>query len=325
MNVKKSWFFVILLIISLAARTSEISAEKIQTCTIVTVSDEDTVLFLNNEDNAEMNQGRIYFYPAKNGKNGRVLFGYRFYDCLDICIGGVNDQGLCFDQNGLHNTAPAEHPEKEQYKGVISLKMLEDCSSVEEVRESINKYWGWARIENQQMHFADNSGDACVFGLDSVGELFMTNKTTDFLVSTNIELAQYDTSFISEHCWRYQTAVDMLNYSTELSISFATEILKQVALPQIMYAYIIDLIHMQIYLFAQDDFEHVVVIDIHEELAKGQHSYSIDDLVKKEHGVAEYNFKVATVLIFLSLFGLNVALYFLMIRPKIKRNPEGKV
>ena len=80
-----------------------------------------------------MHQGRVYFLPATKDRNGLVMFGYRYYDFLDIWVGGVNDQGLCFDQNAVPYTIPTDHPEKERFKDLISLKMLEDCSNVEEV------------------------------------------------------------------------------------------------------------------------------------------------------------------------------------------------
>ena len=310
--------------------TNSVMAEDImQTCTIITVKDENRVLFLNNEDNDEMHQGRIYFFPATKDKNGKVMFGYRFYDFMDFWVGGVNDQGLCFDQNGLPYTTPANHPEREEYSGVISTKMIEDCSSVEEVKENIFNYWGWAKIAEQQMHFADKTGDACVFGLDTSGELYMSNITENHIISTNIELVQYDTDYIYSNCWRYQEADDLLNSIPEVTIETTRNILETVALEVVMYSYIIDLTNMAIYLYAQGDFEHEVRIDIEEELAKGKHSYSIDDLVKKEHGVAEYNFTAATILIFLGVIGLNVIIHIVRIRKRreeknMQKSVEGE-
>ena len=323
----KSKKIIIVLLVILVMSHSPITYaenETNQTCTIITVKDSNRTLFLNNEDNSEMHQGRVYFFPATKERNGLVMFGYRYYDFLDIWVGGMNDQGLCFDQNAVPYTIPAEHPEKEKLNDLVSLKMLESCSNVSEVRRNIVNYWGWSKIADQQIHFADTSGDACVFGLDVSGELHMSNITDNSLISTNIELAQHDSQYIYDHCWRYRAAHDLIEFMPALTIDYARSILETVVLPMIMYSYIIDLSSMKIYLYAQGDFQHETTIDVNEELAKGKHSYSIDDLVKNEHGVSEYNFTIANIFIFFIVIGLNVVFYFRITRSKF-RNVENQI
>ncbi|MHA1969442.1 MAG: hypothetical protein ACW964_16790 [Candidatus Hodarchaeales archaeon] len=46
-------------------------------CTIFTITDGEVVLFGNNEDNFQSRHGRIWSYPATDGKYGLILFGFR--------------------------------------------------------------------------------------------------------------------------------------------------------------------------------------------------------------------------------------------------------
>jgi hypothetical protein len=64
-----------------------------QSCTIIYASDGETALAGNNEDWNDLFP-RIWFVPGKNGKFGRIYFGFNVQKYPQ---GGVNEKGLFFD------------------------------------------------------------------------------------------------------------------------------------------------------------------------------------------------------------------------------------
>ena len=253
------------------------------TCTIFTVSDGDTAFFGNNEDNDDARQGRIWFYPAKGDKHGVVLFGYSVGGHADIPVGGMNDQGLVVDSNALHFTRIALHPDKERYPGSFFVGMLEACSTVEDVKTWAQGY-DLLFLETQQAHVADRFGNAVVLGLDQKGELYITKKSGNTLVSTNFSLAQNPNGRYNDE--RYKTASTMLGTMESPTLEGSADILKETALSIIMYSYVVDLQNGVITLFSRGNFDHSATLNIAEELAKGAHSYDIEALVRQQTGVA---------------------------------------
>lgn len=248
-------------------------------CTIFTVSRDGNSFFANNEDEG-LQHGRIWFYPAYGDNYGKLLFGYAIRHDVDIYVGGLNDQGLCFDMNMVSRTQMNADPNKLDFEGAFFLKMLEECATVEDVRN-------WTQLYNlylltwQQVHIADTKGDAMVIGLDSEGNFHITNKTGDYIISTNsFNLAQTKTD-----CWRYDLAEDMLNTMPDLSLDYCRDILDATQLTSTMYSYIVNLNNGLIYLYSHKDFEHFAVIDSFREIGKAYHSYDIQTLVMQHSGV----------------------------------------
>ncbi|MFW9998072.1 MAG: hypothetical protein ACFFD4_38875 [Candidatus Odinarchaeota archaeon] len=284
-------------------------------CTIFTITDGEVVFFGNNEDNFQSRHGRIWFYPAADGKFGRILFGFRIHDAFDVPVGGVNDQGLCVDMNAIPVPPLAVHSDKEYYVGSF-MKILDECSTVAEVKEWV-KSRDMTFLQSDQAHFADKSGDAAVMGLDSNGETYFTNKTGDYLISTNFNRAQ---DFYHGQCWRYGKAAEMLGNVDIVTVDNSRAVLNATALPVIMYSYILDLTNGLIYLYSFGDFERVAVLDIHEELARGIHSYDIETLVSQQTGTVKtpaFTSFVISVFIFLATAVLSALLYVFKIRPDL--------
>jgi hypothetical protein len=157
--------------------------------------------------------------------------------------------------------------------------MLDVCKTIEDV---IN----WSRNYNlhllnwQQVHIADKNGNAIVLGLNSEGNLTITEKTGDFLISTNsFNLAQEHT-----FCWRYDLVETRLNSISNLTLDDCKQILDDVQLDSTMYSYIINLNNGDIFLYSLKNFEHYAVINAFEEISKGIHSYSIHNLVSQQSG-----------------------------------------
>jgi len=75
-----------------------------------------------------------------------------------------NDQGLVVDSNALHYTRAARHPDKTAYPDSFFVEMLEQCATVEQVKEWAQGY-DLLFLETQQTPVADRQGNTVVLGL----------------------------------------------------------------------------------------------------------------------------------------------------------------
>lgn len=196
-----------------------------------------------------------------------------------IPVGGMNDQGLCLDGTVVEETAIHLDPTKPDYLGTFSLEMLRVCATVEEAKSWVNSL-DLLMLHWQQVHIADQTGDAVVVGLDSSGSLWLTNKTADYLISVPINHAQNTEGFGD----RYDFVETRLNAITTLTLDDCRAILQVVSVSTTMYSYICDQQNGILYLYSRGDFERVAVLNIAEELAKGEHSYDIERLVSQQSG-----------------------------------------
>ncbi|MFW9913269.1 MAG: hypothetical protein ACFFEU_12405 [Candidatus Thorarchaeota archaeon] len=250
-------------------------------CTIFTVSQDGMTFFCNNEDEG-LRHGRVWFQPGGGGEYGLVLFGYAVYRNLVIPVGGMNDQGLCLDMTMVEETSILLDPEKPDYQGSYFIDMLRVCATIEEAKVWVRSY-DLHLLNWQQAHIADSTGDAVVIGLDQDGKLWMTNKSGDYIVTTNFNLAQDDGSH--HQSGRYETTLSMLSTMSELSLEYCREILEAVSMTSTMYSYIVDLQNRLLYLYSRGDFGRVAILNVTEELAAGDHSYDIERLVSQQTGL----------------------------------------
>ncbi len=308
-RVKQTFIVMIMLFIAVFGIVSPSSG-----CTIFTITDGEVVLFGNNEDNFQSRHGRIWSYPTGDGKYGLILFGFRLHDDFDVPVGGVNDQGLCVDMNAINRPPLTVHPEKEYYAGSFK-KILEECSTVAEVREWVKPY-DMTFLQTDQAHFADKSGDAAVMGLSSDGETYFTNKTDDYLISTNFNLAQ---EIYNGQCWRYGKAEEMLGSMDTVTVDNSKQVLNATALSIICYSYILDLTNGLIYVYSFGDFERVSVLYI-EELVSKADSYDIETLVSQQTGILKapaFTSLILSMFILLVTVSLFILLYVLRIHPDL--------
>ena len=282
-------------------------------CTIFTITDGNVVLFGNNEDNFQSRHGRVWSFPAVKNKHGLVLFGFRLHDNFDIPVGGVNDQGLCVDMNAIPSPSLTVHSEKEYFSGSFK-QILEECSTVTEVKEWV-KTRDITFLQTEQAHFADKTGDAAVMSLNSDGETYFTNKTTDYLISTNFNLAQETNN---GQCWRYTIAKEMLGSMDSVTVDNSKQVLNDTALPAIMYSYIIDLTNGLIYLYTYGDFNRVAVLSI-EELVKKADSFEIESFIFQQTGTMSIP---AFNSLILSLFFLGLTVVLLIFVYIFKIHPD---
>ncbi|MFX0087831.1 MAG: hypothetical protein ACFFAU_19420 [Candidatus Hodarchaeota archaeon] len=294
----------------------------VKACTILTISNGDTVLFGGNEDNTEAFQVRIWFYPGTSGKYGKILLGYKVYNNYDNFLAGFNDQGLCIDMNAVPRTVLTRQSEQTRS---FFMQFLEECADVPQAQEWLNIY-DVPFLENDQAHIADKTGNAMIASLDINGEFYITNKTGDYLISTNFNPARQE-YIPGLTCWRYDLASEVFNTTVNVTVETCKTVLSKTALVP-MYSYIFDLQKGLIYLYSHGDFERVAVLNVEKELAKGIHSYAIETLVAEQNGRLSESLlssMIVSLLLILSICGIFYSLYFFNLRAKLtKKNQVPK-
>jgi len=323
--LKKTTIRIIFLLICVSPLVDMASA-----CTIFTVTDGQSILFCGNEDNSEAFQWRIWFDPATKTRYGTAFLGFRIGNNLDVPMAGINNQGLAIDLSAVSYAPINVSPERESFKGAIFTEWLADCTMVDEVKEQLSRYNIIDLEKNpNQIHVADKTGNAMVIGVDSDGELNTTNISGDYLVSTNFNLNNKDQlAYELHHSGRYNTTatgIETLLRGSSLSVEGCRDILEEIALnPDLGYGYVVDLKQGRIFLYSHDDFERTAVLDIHEELAKGAHSYALETLVTQQTGViGPYirNSILFSALIIIIVIGSSCGIYFFNLRPLFRSEP----
>jgi hypothetical protein len=297
------------------------------------VTDDQSVFFCGNEDNSEAFQWRIWFDPATETRHGRAFLGFRIGNNLDVPMAGMNDQGLAIDLSAVSFSPINVSPERETVEGVIFVKWLSDCATVEDVREQLSMY-NVIDLETNpnQIHVADRTGDAIVVGVDPEGELNTTNKSGSYLVSTNFNMNnKTKLEYELHHSGRYNrtaTGLETLLRDSGLSVEGCRDILEEVALnPGLGYGYVVDLREGRIFLYSHDDFERTAVLDLNEELAMGPHSYALETLVTRQTGVIGPYVRDSVLYSTLTIsivVGLSCVLYFTTLRPLFGSGPDER-
>jgi len=236
-------------------------------CTIFSAQDEIMTLAGNNGDYSDSNT-YIVFYPAENGKHGRMYAGWQQFWWQT----GMNDQGLFFASASttfleIQNSTQKPHPPR-----YLMYICMEQCSTVEEVLEIFDQY-NLDFLETMQLMVSDATGASVIIEGDP-----LHIKQDYYQVVTNFRLSQTDPPY---PCWRYNTAVSMFENITTLSPEFFTSVCdathQEGAFPT-QFSTVYDLQHQIIYLYGQHNYDQVKIFNLTEELQSGYHIYSIPDL-----------------------------------------------
>lgn len=250
-------------------------------CTIFTINISNTVFFGNNMD-FYLEGTYMWLLPSQEITTpsgnitiyGCVGFGFNNnsspYDGYPQ--GGMNDQGLCVDANGLPPVSLNPHPERESLYIYLIAQTLFECANVSEVID-------WYLTHNPgtvldgQFHYADASGDAVVISVGTEGELNFTRKLkSHYLVSTNFNLANHNNGYYP--CWRYITATTMLeNITAEIALTVDAcrdilDAVHQEGVYATKYSNIFDPVNLEIHLYHNRNFDKKVSLDLVEELGK---------------------------------------------------------
>ena len=254
-----------------------------ESCTIFTVTAGNRVFFGNNED---YRLWGIYawFVPSQTVRiftsdetvYGAIFFGFdENGDRADgYPQGGMNDQGLCVDGNGLGPYSINPHPERQPPSCSLMAQVLWECATVDEVEAWFLTHTIGSSM-NYQLHYADANGEAVVVSAGPDNEIAFTRiGSSSCLVSTNINVA--DTSLDVYDCWRYSTSMSMLSGLTtenELTAEACRDVLNAVhqdGTYATKYSNVFDCVNLDVFLWYDRDFSNVASFNLETELAAVQ-------------------------------------------------------
>ncbi len=260
-----------------------IDSQEPQSCTIFTATIGSTVFFGNNED-YRLWGTYAWFVPSQEIQKttgmeriyGAVFFGFDENDdpADGYPQGGMNDQGLCMDGNGLSEYTINPHYERPPPYAALLAELLWDCATVSEVILWFQTHTIGSNMP-YQLHFADATGDAVVVSAGPDNEIAFTRiNTANYLISTNINVADPTRDVFD--CWRYSTATNSLasiSTEAELTVEACRDVLDAVhqnGQYATKYSNIFDPVHRLIYLYYDRDYTEVATLSLDGELANVQ-------------------------------------------------------
>ena len=254
----------------------------VSACTGFTSSNRDIVLVGNNEDYALECEPMVKIYPPDENCYGRILFcnkPYPYNNMPYIEFGGMNEHGLFFDSFYHPYLQPTNPESKPVYNGWYIPNCLKNCRSVEEALEEFCQ-WYHPMLDYNQILIVDRTGDSAIIEGDIV-----IRKDGDFQVCTNF--LQSNPNLGGYPCWRYNTAVSMLDNMDQISAEYFTDICNATH-SEGMYSYTIysnvyDLVNGVVYLYYMHDFSTVKIFNLSEEMSLGANSYFMSDLFDNEN------------------------------------------
>jgi len=256
-------------------------------CSIFTITLGDKVLFGNNED-FYLTGTYIKFVPRIDDDFGYVTLGYdeNDHEYDGYAMGGMNDQGLCFDSNGLPEVSLDPKPGQPVAAFHLLEEMLYSYSTVSEVIEWANTSTWYLDMLASQIHVADATGDVVVISAGTDGNVeFTSMEDKHYIVSTNFNVANPENHIPGCYpCWRYDTATDMLDdITTEETLTVEAcrnvlDAIHQEGDNPTRYSNVYDLKQKSIHLWFERSYENPFVFDLDEELAKGYQKSMLVDL-----------------------------------------------
>lgn len=254
------------------------SAYPLPGCTTFYAYDGQNALAGNNED---FINPLIYawFIPASPGHFGRVYFGYEDF----IPQGGLNDQGVFFDGQALSYKPMPVTSQKPHFPGgdlALVDEILSRSASVQDVIDIANR---WYRIggEYSQNLFGDRYGDSAIIDGDTI-----LHKQGPFQIATNFRLVDYPNPPWPEGEERYGVVASMLSQADHYSVDLfrqALDAAHQEGNTPTLYSQVYELNTGIIHLYLYHDFEHEVVLNLADELAKRPHVVALQSLFPQNH------------------------------------------
>jgi hypothetical protein len=259
--------------LSLAGLICVLATAQVLPCTIISGRARDGAVWAgNNEDWAFDFDTYLNVLPREGKRLGAISFTY---DSPNSAIqGGVNEAGLFFDYNavpGVPTSAYEGWDKKRDFPGADAIAdyVLRNCATVLEALEVFKQYRDPGLLESQ-MHLADRQGNLAIVNADSVRLTRSSAQiTTNFNACTKAESAE------ARACWRFPIAERMLK-ARGVSLDSFRDILDATQQPRFVstiYANIVNLATLDLYLYYAGDFQHAAQFKIADLLAQGKKSY----------------------------------------------------
>ncbi len=264
-------------------------------CTIFSIAKGEKVLFGNNEDyRFAPETSFISFVPRQEIPNFRNLPGFNdtiaIYGLMVVgsivsqnnqnfyCPqGGMNDQGLCFDANSIPDQI-LDTSDSDWNPMNAHWDVLWHCRTVEDVIKWYENHTVSYSPWNGQWNYVDATGEGVVVTAADGEIKFIGKEDESYLVSTNFNRADPSSHYFDYPCWRYDTAVSMLEEigsEDELTVDACQDILDATHFEkgifndiQTLYSTIYDPVNLNIYLNYLHNFDETVILNLEDECAK---------------------------------------------------------
>lgn len=241
-------------------------------CTIIMARKDGLVLVGNNEDRNNT-QTTVTIAPASEKYFGRIVFGY-----ADAPFqGGMNDQGLFIDANAVRSTGWESDTAKPTCSWMLMMTVLATCASCEDVKQFFEHY-NVPALDLARFPVADRSGASMVVEYAQGRVRFVTSDLW-YQIATNFVMSNVKEGRIS--CWRYRTADSMLSRAKTLNVPLIRDVLEsthQEGGALTVYSNVYDLNQGIVYLYKLRDFEKCVVMNLCDELKKGERRLELPSL-----------------------------------------------
>jgi choloylglycine hydrolase len=262
----------------------------VSACTDFTVSEDETILVGANHDWSATFNVYMHFFPAEEGKYGRVIFEFHFPLQMGLRYlpeyiapkQGMNDQGLYFDLLWTPILIPVNSSDKpifdnddpDYYQYAIWAYCLAKCSTVSEVLDIFDQY-NLEAMYFVQAFFVDKYGDSLIIEGDDI-----VYREGDFQVVTNFfqnhpELGGYP-------CRRYATAVSMIENMTDLSDEYFRSICNATHQGHTVFSNVYDLKQEIFYVNYYQNYDKTLEFDLNEELANGERRIYLGSLFEPD-------------------------------------------
>lgn len=235
----------------------------------------DSLVLVGNNEDRNHPQTIVMFKPATEKYHGWAIFGY---DDSPI-QGGVNDHGLFIDGNALAPTGWKPDPSKPTFGGIDMLFILATCATCEDVKAFFEKY-NMPVLGHARFPVADRSGASMVVEYGQ-GRVQFVKSDTWYQIATNFVMSNVTDG--NYPCRRYRAADKILSESKELSLEIIRRTLDethQEGEALTVYSNIYDLRKGIIHVYNLRNFKEVAVMNLAEELKKGERRIELPALFK---------------------------------------------
>jgi hypothetical protein len=235
----------------------------------------DSLVLVGNNEDRNHPQTIATFKPATEKYHGWIIFGY---DDMPI-QGGMNDQGLFIDGNSLAPTGWKPDPNKPLFGGSVIMYILTTCATCEDVKAFFEKY-NTHTLDRARLPVADRSGASMVVEYGR-GRVQFVKSDTWYQIATNFVMSNVKDG--KYPCKRYRNADKMLLEAEGLNLELVRKVLDathQEGGALTVYSNIYDLRNGTIHIYNLRNFEEVVVMNLSEELQKGERRLELPTLFK---------------------------------------------
>jgi hypothetical protein len=228
-----------------------------QACTIFILTDNQQVLFCNNEDFSNT-KTRIWFIPGGDGYYGIACVG--FDD--GYAQGGLNTEGLAYDVVAGYKEIWQVDSKLPIAKGNVAQRMLESCATVEDAIAFIQSYQ-ISSFSNVKVLVADRFGASVIIGArDGKLQVEKSNQSRGFGyggIALDSLLAKKPDATVANGFLMLKACEQRGEYGTK-------------------YSNVFDLKSNIIYLKTLSSLNNEVKLNMEEELKKGGHYYDIPQI-----------------------------------------------